>query len=301
MSDRNKGIILLLISAFGFSMMAALVKLSGDVPTVQKTLFRNLVSAIIAFGFVKVNKERLFGKRENQKLLLSRSALGTIGMVLFFYAIDNLVLSDADMLNKLSPFLLIIFSAIFLKEKARLYQIISIIIAFLGTLLIIKPAFSIEFVPYLAGVGSAVFAAGAYTLLRVLGDKEKFYTIVFYFSFFTTVTLLPFTIAFYEPMSTVQWVYLLSAGAFATLGQFGLTIAYKYAPAREISIFFYSTVVYSALISIFLFGQVPDILSILGYFTIFAASFYMFIKNNRQATKQNKVASTSATQANRQT
>ncbi|WP_258871475.1 DMT family transporter, partial [Halobacillus trueperi] len=197
MSNRNKGIILLLISAFGFSMMAALVKLSGDVPTVQKTLFRNLVSAIIAFGFVMYNKERLFGKKENQKLLLSRSALGTIGMVLFFYAIDNLVLSDADMLNKLSPFLLIIFSAIFLKEKARLYQIIAIIVAFIGTLFIIKPAFSVEFIPYLAGIFSAVFAAGAYTLLRVLGDKEKFYTIVFYFSFFTTVTLLPFTIAFY--------------------------------------------------------------------------------------------------------
>ncbi|MYL51109.1 EamA family transporter [Halobacillus litoralis] len=285
MSNRNKGIILLLISAFGFSMMAALVKLSGDVPTVQKTLFRNLVSAIIAFGFVIYNKERLFGKKENQKLLLSRSALGTIGMVLFFYAIDNLVLSDADMLNKLSPFLLIIFSAIFLKEKARLYQIIAIIVAFIGTLFIIKPAFSVEFIPYLAGIFSAVFAAGAYTLLRVLGDKEKFYTIVFYFSFFTTVTLLPFTIAFYEPMSLKQWVYLLSAGAFATLGQFGLTIAYKFAPAREISIFFYSTVVYSALISIILFDQVPDIFSILGYFIIFGASLYMFLRNNKEAKK----------------
>ncbi|MCA0969722.1 DMT family transporter [Halobacillus litoralis] len=301
MSDRNKGIILLLISAFGFSMMAALVKLSGDVPTVQKTLFRNLVSAIIAFGFVMANKERLFGKRENQKLLLSRSALGTIGMVLFFYAIDNLVLSDADMLNKLSPFLLIIFSAVFLKEKARPYQIISIIIAFLGTLLIIKPAFSVEFVPYLAGVGSAVFAAGAYTLLRVLGDKEKFYTIVFYFSFFTTVTLLPFTIAFYEPMSASQWAYLLSAGAFATLGQFGLTIAYKFAPAREISIFFYSTVVYSALISIFLFGQIPDALSILGYFTIFGASFYMFIRNNRQAKKEKEPSKRTVGEPSKQT
>ncbi|ASF41453.1 MAG: DMT family transporter [Halobacillus sp.] len=290
MSDRNKGILLLLISAFGFSMMAALVKLSGDVPTVQKTLFRNLVSAVIAFGFVMYNKERLFGKKENQKLLLSRSALGTIGMVLFFYAIDNLVLSDADMLNKLSPFLLIIFSAIFLKERARLYQIVSIIIAFIGTLFIIKPAFSVEFIPYLAGVFSAVFAAGAYTLLRVLGDKEKFYTIVFYFSFFTTVSLLPFTIAFYEPMSLKQWIYLLSAGGFATLGQFGLTIAYKFAPAREISIFFYSTVVYSALISIFLFGQVPDWLSILGYVTIFGASFYMFLKNNQNAKAQHSKA-----------
>ncbi|GGF16407.1 membrane protein [Halobacillus andaensis] len=283
MSNRNKGIILLLISAFGFAMMAAFVKLSGDVPTVQKTLFRNAVSAVIAFGLVIYHKERLFGKKENQVLLLSRSALGTIGMVLFFYAIDHLVLSDADMLNKLSPFLLIIFSAIFLKEKARTYQVVSIVIAFIGTLLIIKPQFSVEFIPYLAGIFSAVFAAGAYTLLRVLGDKEKFYTVVFYFSFFTTISLTPFTIAYYEPMSTEQWIYLLSAGGFATIGQFGLTIAYKFAPAREISIFFYSTVVYSALISIILFGQVPDWLSIVGYFTIFGASLYMFLRNNKEA------------------
>ncbi|WP_079529271.1 DMT family transporter [Halobacillus hunanensis] len=282
MSDRNKGIILLLISAFGFSMMAALVKLSGDVPTVQKTFMRNIVSAVIAFILVVYNKERIFGKKENQGLLLSRSALGTVGMVLFFYAIDHMVLSDAEMLNKLSPFILIIFSAIFLKEKARTYQIAAILIAFVGTLFVIKPQFSVEVVPYIIGILSAVFAAGAYTLLRVLGSKEQFYTIVFYFAFFTTVSLLPFTIAFYEPMPTKQWIYLLGAGAFATIGQFGLTIAYKYAPAREISIFFYSTVVYTAVISIVLFNQVPDWMSFLGYFIIFGASFYMFIKNNKE-------------------
>ncbi|MFD2924404.1 DMT family transporter [Halobacillus naozhouensis] len=282
MSDRNKGIILLLISAFGFSMMAALVKLSGDVPTVQKTFMRNIVSAVIAFILVVYNKERIFGKKENQGLLLSRSALGTIGMVLFFYAIDHMVLSDAEMLNKLSPFILIIFSAIFLKEKARTYQIVAILVAFLGTLFVIKPQFSVETIPYIIGILSAVFAAGAYTLLRVLGSKEQFYTIVFYFAFFTTVSLLPFTIALYEPMSTKQWIYLLGAGGFATIGQFGLTIAYKFAPAREISIFFYSTVVYTAVISIVLFNQVPDWMSFLGYFIIFGASFYMFIKNNKE-------------------
>ncbi|QTC41807.1 DMT family transporter [Bacillus sp. V3] len=282
MSNRNKGIILLLLSAFGFSMMAALVKLSGDVPTIQKTFFRNFVSAIIAFGFVKYYGERLFGKKENQKLLLLRSSLGAAGIVLFFYAIDHLVLSDADMLNKLSPFLTIIFASIFLKEKARMFQITAIIIAFIGTLFIIKPAFSYETIPYIAGLLSAVFAAGAYTVLRVLGTKEKFYTVVFYFSFFTTMILLPFVIAFYEPMSMKQWVYLLGAGFFATIGQFGITIAYKFAPAKEISIFFYSTVVYSALISIFLFGQIPDTWSIIGYIIIFAASLYMFLKNNKE-------------------
>jgi len=289
MSDKNKGIILLLLSALGFALMAAFVKLSGDVPTVQKTLFRNAVSMIIAFGFVKHYKERLFGKRENQKALLLRSSLGALGIILYFYAIDHLVLSDADMLNKMSPFLTIIFAAIFLKEHVRRFQMISIMIAFAGTLFIIKPAFNVDTVPYLMGILSAVFAAGAYTVLRVLGNREQFYTVVFYFSFFTTMILLPFVIIFYEPMTVKQWIYLFAAGVFATVGQFGITVAYKYAPAKEISIFFYSTVVYSALISIVLFGQVPDVWSVIGYISIFGASLYMFIKNNHDDKKLTKM------------
>lgn len=283
MSDRNKGIALLLISAFGFSVMSAFVKLSGDLPTVQKTLFRNIVSAVIAFGFVIHYRERIFGKKENQKYLLLRSALGTLGIVLYFYSIDHLVLSDAEMLNKLSPFLLIIFSAIFLKEHAKRYQVIAILIAFSGTLFVIKPQFDVNLIPYIAGIASSVFAAGAYTVLRFLGNREKFYTIVFYFSFFTTVSMLPFVFLTYEPMTGLQLTYLLLAGVFATLGQFGLTIAYKFAPAREISIYFYSTIVYSALLSTFIFGQIPDIYSVTGYVIIFGASFYMFLKNNAES------------------
>lgn len=289
MSNRNKGIILLLLSSMGFSLMAMFVKLSGDVPTVQKTLFRNAVSMVIAFGFVIYFKERIFGKREHQKILLLRSALGAVGILLNFYAIDHLVLSDADILNKMSPFLTMIFAAIFLKEHVKRFQGVSIIVAFIGTFFIIKPAFNLDVIPAIIGFLSAVFAAGAYTVLRVLGDKEKFYTVVFYFSFFTTMILLPIVLFTYEPMSLKQWIYLLSAGVFATVGQFGITLAYSYAPAKEISIFFYSTVVYSALISIVLFGQIPDMWSILGYIAIFGASLYMFLKNNQDAKELGKM------------
>ncbi|SMO44911.1 DMT family transporter [Melghirimyces algeriensis] len=280
MSNRNKGILLLILSAFGFAVMSAFVKLSGDLPTIQKTLFRNAVTAVIAFGFVLYHKDRLFGKRENQKFLLLRSLLGTIGIVLFFYSIDHLVLSDAEMLNKMSPFLLILFSSVFLKEKAQRFQVIAVLIAFFGSLLIIKPQFSIETVPYLVGLLGAVFAAGAYTVLRVLGNKEAYYTVVFYFSFFSTVVLFPFAIIFYEPMTLTQWVYLLLAGTFATLGQFGITMAYKYAPANEISIFFYSNILFATVLSAVLFEQLPDVWSLFGYLVIFAALLYMFVKNN---------------------
>lgn len=279
MTNRNKGIYLLLASALGFSLMTAFVKLAGDVPTMQKTIFRNGVSMIIAFFFVRHYKESLFGKRENQGLLLLRSALGALGIILFFYAIDHLVLADADMLNKMSPFFTILFAAIFLKENVKPFQLYSILAAFLGTLFIIKPSFSLDVVPYAAGILSAVFAGGAYTVLRALGDREQYYTVVFYFSAFTTVILLPFVALTYAPMSVQQTVYLLLAGVFATVGQFGITLAYKFAPAKEISVFNYSTVIFSAVLGFVLLGQVPDLYSFIGYLIIFGASFYMFMRN----------------------
>ncbi|GAA0759482.1 MULTISPECIES: DMT family transporter [Clostridium] len=281
LSNRTKGILFLIFSAFGFAVMSAFVKLAGDLPSFQKTFFRNLVSCIIALFFIVKNKESFFGKRENQKMLILRSALGTIGIVLNFYSIDKLVLSDANMLNKLSPFFVIIFSALFLSEKINFKQFLAIIVAFIGTLFIIKPSFNLDMIPAIMGVLGAVFAAGAYTCLRFLGGKENHYTIVFYFSLFSLIVIFPFMMSVYVPMNSEQLFYLLMAGVFASIGQFGITIAYKYAPAKEISIFDYSNILFSAIISFIIFRVLPDLLSFIGYFIIFASSYYMFIYNKK--------------------
>lgn len=281
LSNRTKGILFLVFSAFGFAVMSAFVKLAGDLPSFQKTFFRNLVSCIIALFFIVKNKESFFGKRENQKMLILRSALGTIGIVLNFYSIDKLVLSDANMLNKLSPFFVIIFSALFLSEKINFKQFLAIIVAFIGTLFIIKPSFNLDMIPAIMGVLGAVFAAGAYTCLRFLGGKENHYTIVFYFSLFSLIVIFPFMMSVYVPMNSEQLFYLLMAGVFASIGQFGITIAYKYAPAKEISIFDYSNILFSAIISFIIFRVLPDLLSFIGYFIIFASSYYMFIYNKK--------------------
>ena len=281
LSNRTKGVLFIIISAFGFAMMSAFVKLSGDLPSFQKTFFRNITSCIIAFILIIINKESFFGKLENQKTLILRSIFGTLGIVFNFYAIDKLVLSDANMLNKLSPFFVIIFSAIVLKEKINTKQGLAIIVAFIGALFIIKPQFNFDIVPSLIGVLGAICAAAAYTCLRALGGKEKYYTIVFYFSFFSTIAILPFMLIVYKEMSMLQFVYLILAGIFASIGQFGITIAYKYSKAKEISIFDYSNIIFSAIISIVLFNVIPDYLSVIGYIIIFAVSLYMFLYNKK--------------------
>ena len=277
-SNRIKGILCIITSACGFAVMSAFIKLSGDLPSFQKTFFRNLVAAAIALYLIIKHKGSLVGKKENRKILVLRSIFGTIGIVCNYYAVDRLVLSDANMLNKLSPFLVVIFCALFLKEKINLKQITMVSVAFIGALFIIKPSFNVEVIPYLVGVLGAVGAALAYTCVRVLGKKEDYYTIVFFFSTFSLIAILPGFIAVYKP---IQVVYLLLAGISASIGQFGITLAYKFAPAKEISIYDYSGIICSAILGIVFFGEHPDTMSIIGYLIVFAAAFDMFLYNKK--------------------
>lgn len=290
-SNRIKGILCIIISACGFAVMSAFIKMSGDLPSFQKTFFRNLVAALIAFYLIVKHKGSLIGKRENRKILVLRSIFGTIGIICNYYAVDRLVLSDANMLNKLSPFLVVIFCALFLKEKINLKQITTVSVAFIGALFIIKPSFNVEVVPYLVGVLGAIGAALAYTCVRVLGKKEDYYTIVFFFSAFSLIVILPGFLAVYKPMSAMQLIYLLFAGICASIGQFGITLAYKFAPAKEISIYDYSGIVCSAILGIAFFGEYPDGISVIGYLIVFLAAFYMFLYNKKldKLDNQNKV------------
>ena len=284
MKKKYLGVVYIVMSAFCFAMMAVFVRLSGDLPSIQKSFFRNLVSLVFAFVILKKNGVWFSGKRENIKYLLIRSAAGTVGILCNFYAVDRMVLSDASMLNKMSPFFVIIFSFFILKEKIKPPQILIVAGAFLGSLLIIKPTADIFRSPAaLVGLVGGMAAGLAYTYVRLLGGKgEKGPFVVFAFSTFSCVVTLPFLIFQFHPMSVMQTLSLLMAGLCAAGGQFAVTAAYFHAPAREISVYDYSQIIFSALLGFFIFGQLPDVLSWIGYGVICVMAVLMFLYNNRK-------------------
>ncbi|XVL10630.1 DMT family transporter [Staphylococcus xylosus] len=288
MNPKVKGIIAILISAVGFSFMSVFFRLVGDLPVYQKSLARNLVAMFIPMYFIFKYKQPLFGKLSSQPLLISRSTLGLIGVLLNIYAIDHMILSDADTLMKLNPFWTILLSLIFLNEKVRNYQFIAMIVAIAGMLFVVKPEFSSSMFPAIAGLLSGIFAASAYTCVRALSTREAPYTIVFYFSFFSIIVLIPFTIFTFEPMTMTQVWYLIGVGLSAAAGQIGITLAYSYAPAKDISIFTYASIIFTALFGFILFGESPDFYAVLGYMIIIASSYYMFEKARRQPTTVQK-------------
>lgn len=262
--------------------MSVTVKYVTGIPLFEKVFFRNLISLGVAFFMLKKSSAPMFGRRENQLALLARSIFGLAGVVLNFYAIANLTLADSSMLGKLSPIFVTIMACIFLKEKIDNKQILSIIITFLGALLVIKPEFSLEMLPSLSGIMSAASAGIAYTLLRYLKDKESPDTIIFYFSLISVVFTAPFALAEYVQPTFTQLGLLLATGVFASVGQFGITYAYKYAKATEVSIYNYSAIVFGIILGFIFFGEIPDTLSLLGGAIIIAVAFYIFKHNQKK-------------------
>lgn len=275
MTRKKKGILFIIGAAFCFSIMTVCVRASGDLPTMEKVLFRNLVAAFVSWGILIKNRTPIKIAREDWPDLLMRSICGGLGMILNFYAIDRLNISDANLLNKLSPFFAMLMSIWILKEKPSKKEWIVLGIAFVGALFVIKPGFNMTFIPGLAGTLGGLGAGVAYTFVRRLGSRGVPGTIiVMFFSTFTTLLCLPFFILSYQPMTLAQLACLLGAGLAATGGQLCITSAYTYAPAKEISVYDYTQVVFAAVWGFILWGQIPDIYSIIGYVIIIGVAFY---------------------------
>ena len=265
----KKGIMYILMAAFSFAMMSIFVRLSGDLPVMQKSFFRNFFAVIFAGIVLAKSGERFGVQRGSFGSLAGRCIFGTIGLVSNFYAIDHLGIADANMLNKMSPFFAMIMSIPLIKEKPSRFDWLAVCIAFTGAVFVIKPTAGIASMPAFIGLASGFCAGTAYAFLRKLGNKgERGQVIVFYFSAFSTLVAAPFLIFDYEPISLMQFVYLLLASLGGLGGQLSITAAYRAAPAKEISVFDYSQVIFAAMLGIMLFGEFPDAWSVLGYVLI---------------------------------
>lgn len=271
----------MIISAFSFACMGATVKLASEIGVAQKIFFRNVVTALVAFLIAKKTNVSLFGSKKTIKLLIWRSVIGLTAVFMYFWSISRLVLADSTMLNKMFPFFVIIFAGYFLKEKITKKQVLSVLIAFLGALLIIKPGFSLKLLPAFAAFLSAIGAGAAYTLVSHLRHYEKPPTIVFFFAFVCLIGSFPFMLFDFTMPNLSQLIVLLATGLFGVIGQYGLTFAYRLAPAAEISILNYLSIVFSGFLGFVFWQEIPDYLSLLGGILIIFSALFLFVRRRQ--------------------
>ncbi|CAM2757435.1 DMT family transporter [Hathewaya histolytica] len=281
MESKSKGIIFMLMSAFLYALMNVFIKWGNDIPLFQRMFFTNIVTFIIAFTFAIKNGTTLLGEKKNQKFLFMRSVLGLGAMVTNFYAISKLMIADSSMLNKLSPFFVTIFAYIFLKEKLSKIQLPILALVFIGALLVIKPKFSMGMIPALSGFISAVLSGAAYTYLRFLGDKEDPSTIVVHFSLISMIGTLPGMFLNFKIPDTRMSFILICIGLCYGFAQVSMTLAYKYAPAAEVSIYNYINIIFASILGFCIFREVPDVYSIIGGVIIISAAIILYLYDKK--------------------
>ena len=163
----------ILIAAFFFALMTFFVRKSGNLPTMQKAFFRNAVAMVIALVMLGKNRQDFHIEKKSILSLVLRCVFGTSGLICNFYAIDRMNISDANMLNKLSPFFAIIMSAFILGEVAGAFDWGMVVLAFIGALFVVKPEFDSSVIPALLGVYGGFGAGTAYTFGFLQGTQTE--------------------------------------------------------------------------------------------------------------------------------
>jgi drug/metabolite transporter (DMT)-like permease len=285
-SNVSLGMRYMVLSAFGFSLMAVCVKLASgqDIPVLEIVAARALVSLVLSYIDVKRKGISLLGHKKH--LLLSRGMVGALALMCVYYAITRLPLAEATVLQYLHPMFTAVLALMFLKERIQTSTMLSILFSFIGLLLVARPEFlfgvSQSNFPLLA-IGAAVLgafgSAVAYVFVRKLNETEDASVIIFYFPMVALPISLGLLGADFVMPTGWTWLTLLFVGVFTQIGQIGLTKAMKTETASKATAFSYLQVVFAVLLGWALFGEVPDVWVILGGgFILFGAILNVFMK-----------------------
>lgn len=261
-SNKTKGIALMVGASFCFSIMGACGKaLTARLPVMEVVFFRAFVSFLLLIPWMRYKKASFLGR--NRLGLVTRGICGCIAIGLSFYTISKIDLAQSSMLNYTSPIFVAILAFFFLQERPRAELLYCIILAFIGAALIVKPGMDIANLAGSAGLLSGFFAALAYVSIKKLHATDAPSTMVFYFSWITSLAAACFYPIFMMP-STLEFILLIAIGIFGTVAQLIMTESYKYASATVVSPFSFSGVLFSGFWGLVLWKEVPDTLSLLG-------------------------------------
>ncbi len=195
---------------------------------------------------------------------LMRAIAGLTAMYCFFYALANLHLAEAVILNYSSPLFVALFALLLLGEHANRRLVTAIVIGLLGVGLIIKPGSGVWSPAALIGMASGVFAALAMVGIRHMSATEPTRRIVFYFCLFGTLfSAVPMLWAWQMPPLEILAAMAL-AGTGATAAQLLLTKSYSLVPAAMVGPYTYSSVIFAAIFGWLLWGEIPGPSSFAG-------------------------------------
>jgi len=263
---RHSGSLWMLVAGLLFGLMSVFVKLGTPYFThIELVFYRSFFGLLIVYGIMRHQQIGL--ATQHGLTHLWRGISGTTALLLFFYCITVLPLATAVTLNYTAPLFLTVFTMLVYKDKFHLPLTTTIVMAFIGVVLILHPTLERnQLFPGLLGLISGFLAGIAYLNIKQLGIlQEPAARVVFYFSLIATLGSGAWMVFdTIHPITLKGLLILICLGVSATLAQIAMTYAHRFGNTLVVSSLAYSTILFASLFGMLLWNEVLSLSSWLG-------------------------------------
>lgn len=294
--DNLRGAMWMVASALGFTAMTTLIKFLGDdYPAALQTFYRQFAGFIILLPVILKMRGAAFATTR-PGILIFRSAAGTVGMILSFYAFQKMPLADANALSFTRTLWLVPLAAFVVKETVGPLRIGAAVVGFIGVLIMLRPGVGGEFaigLPAMAMLGSSFLFALTITGMKVM-TRDHSPTVLLVWS-----ATLGLVLAIPGALFTWRWPEPADLGLLAAMGVLGTVTQGCYIKGMQIgdagamAPIDYIRLVFTVVVGFALFSEIPSIWTVAGAGVVVASTLFITWREH-QVNKALKAAAAAA-------
>jgi drug/metabolite transporter (DMT)-like permease len=253
-------------------------------PSSEILFIRSFFGALILLPFVLKNKT-IIVKRKTLNLYIARGVFAFLGMAIWFYILQFTDFTALIAVGFTAPLFTSILSILWLREKFNGIKIAALIMGFVGAMVVINPM-SVTFNWYLPfGMLAGLLWAISLIFAKNLSDKQNPITATFYFALVLTPLALALAIPVWQAPTAQEWPLILLFCGLATIGQIALSKAFVHASLTTLMPFEFSQLIFAAVFSYIIFGDIVTINTVLGGVIIFCGG-YIVIRSERKHVRE---------------
>ena len=283
--DRLAGPAAMLAGVAAFSLMDAGLKLlTAHYPSAQVAALRGLSALPVVFVWALYAGGAQQLLRVRWPLHLIRGVLSVFMMLTFTFALKELSLAKAYALFFVAPLLIAIFSVFMLGERIHRAQWLAIVVGFAGVLIVLRPeGAGFGWPGTLAVLGTALCYAPSSVLVKIIGRTDSTQSMVFWMTCMLAIGATALALPGWQPIQARHYLLIGGVAFTGAIGQWGITEAFKRAPAASVAPLEYSGLAWVILIDLFVWSVTPSWRTLAGAGVIIASGLYLLRYESRRA------------------
>ena len=283
-NEKLAGMAAMLVGAASFSFMDAGLKLlAAHYPAAQVAALRGLAALPVVFAWAMYAGGLRQLIQVRWPLHLLRGFMSVFMMVTFTYALKSLTLAKTYAIFFIAPTLIALLSIVWLGERVRRAQWAAIAIGFIGVLIVLRPETSgFGWWGTLAVLGTALGYAVSSVVVKILGRTDSTQSMMFWMTAMLSIGATLLALPGWQAILPGDYPILAGVAVTGAIGQWGITFAFKHAPAASVAPLEYTAMAWVILIDLVVWSAVPELRTLIGAGVIIASGVYLLRYETRR-------------------